>query len=351
MSNLIPSAGDSGKKWYQRPENLTGAVFVAFLAIIGYNYGAGLLSGILNLWGFLGLAIAMTIFLALIITQWRLIGTVWQVLMYKLTNAVYKIDPIAIAWAKLDKMREKRDRINDAVVKIKGARNKVVAQVRANETKFNDNNVKIQALHNSKGSPLQLKLLASENVRLEEWNKDLNPLNDTMTNMQEGLIKLFEAANFVIEDKNNDLSMLEQRYNSVKIGWAAIKEAQGIYGTNSKDRADLEQLINIADTDMNNKLAEMDRFMELAAPVFTEVDMEKAVSDIKVQEMIDKVSKGAIDDMIDNITNQNTVPTQKKVTAGKPLVEVPKKNGEPVVLSASKSSESSNQSASKYDLD
>lgn len=313
MSNIL-SNESTGKKWYQKPENLTGAIVITIIGVIGMKYGAQLLSGIMNLAGFLGVAAVITIILATLITQWRTIGSVWQVLMYKLTNAIYSIDPIAIAWTKIDKLKERKEKVNSGLVKIKGALYNVTSQLQKNEQTIEENNTRILALEKMGNKDLEIKLLAQDNVRLEPWNEDLKKLQATMTNMQNGLTKLFEAADFVIRDKTRELQMLESRYNSVKIGWKAVSEAQGIYGS-SKDRADLEQLIGLADNDMNEKLADMDRFMELAAPVFMQVDIEKNINDVKVQEMIKKVKKGDLDKMLSNITS----PTgTKKVNQGVP---------------------------------
>lgn len=332
MSNLLTSPDSTGKKWYQRPENLTSAIILSIVGFVGYKYGAALLSGILSLGGFLLLSGVIAAFIAFFVTQRRMVGTVWNVLMYKLTNAIYSIDPIAIAWAKLDNLKEKKDKINKAVEKIKGGLYNVTAQINTNNKEFKKNEESINALNKMGNKELEVRLMASDNVRLEQWNKDLLPLQVTMTNMQAGLVKLYDAANFVIRDKESELTMLEKRYKSVKIGWAAVKEAQGIYG-NSKDRQELESLISMADTDMNNKLAEMDRFMEMAAPVFMEADIEKNIHDVRVQEMINKVTKGELDKVIDNMTG--VTPAPKKVTQGgvlntlpvqKDAVEVPKES-------------------------
>lgn len=301
-------SNNSGKKWFQKPENLTSAIFIAFLGYVGYNFGAGLLSGALSLLGFLGTSILIAIIVGFIVTQWRLIGTVWNVLMYKLTNWVYKIDPISIAWTRLKTLKEKSEKINTAITKVKGALNNVKSQINKNKAEILEKEAEVKALAKL-NKQLEMKLVANQIQRNVDWNKQLEPLYATLANMEAGLIKLYEAAEFVIKDKENDLTYLEKKYNSVKIGWAAVKEAQGIYGKNSQDRQDIEQLIGIADTDMNNKLAEMDRFMDLAAPILMQTDIERTMNDDKAQDIINRLTGGEIDKVIENLKSPNT-PSQ-----------------------------------------
>ena len=316
----------SDKKWYQKPENLTSAVFISVLGYIGYNFGAGLLAGILSLGGFLLLSGVMSIALGLIYYQHRTIGTVWNVLMYKLTNSIYKIDPIAIAWSKLASLKVKGENINKAVARIRAAFSKVTNQLNTNNKEIKEKTMQIQALNasNRTDKDISIKLLGNQIIRLEDWNKDLTPLQSTMDNMHVGLKKLYDASQFIIKDKENYLTTLQQRYDSVKIGWDAIKDAQGIYGTNSRDRQDIEQLIGIANDDMNIKLAEMDNFMEQAQPVFQQVDLEKSMNDINVQNLIDKLTGSELDKTIENLTSAQTInsksaPVKKNTETAKVL--------------------------------
>lgn len=332
----------SDKKWYQKPENITSAIFVLILGYIAYNFGVGLLSGALSLLGFLGTSIVIAIIVAFLVTQWQLIGTVWNVLMYKLTNWVYKIDPISIAWARLNSLKEKAEKINKAVERIKGALYNTESQINKNDSEISEKEEEVKALAKL-NKQMEMKLIANQIQRLQDWNKQLEPLRATMLNMQNGLTKLYEAAEFVIKDKESDLTFLEKKYNSVKIGWAAVKEAQGIYGKNSQDRKDLEQLIGLADTDMNNKLAEMDRFMDLAAPVLMQADIESTINDNKAQDIINRLTGGEIDKVIDNLKNPNT-PAQedpKKLEAASASKNtLPNNNSaQPVKVPASASSD------------
>jgi len=332
----------SDKKWYQKPESITSAIFVLILGYIAYNFGVGLLSGALSLLGFLGTSIVIAIIVAFLVTQWRLIGTVWNVLMYKLTNWVYKIDPISIAWARLNSLKEKAEKINKAVERIKGALYNTESQINKNDSEISEKEEEVKALAKL-NKQMEMKLIANQIQRLQDWNKQLEPLRATMLNMQNGLTKLYEAAEFVIKDKESDLTFLEKKYNSVKIGWAAVKEAQGIYGKNSQDRKDLEQLIGLADTDMNNKLAEMDRFMDLAAPVLMQADIESTINDNKAQDIINRLTGGEIDKVIDNLKNPNT-PAQedpKKLEAASASKNtLPNNNSaQPVKVPASASSD------------
>lgn len=218
MATLLSSSSESGtKKWYQKPENLTGTIFLIILGVIAYKYGAGLLSGALSMLGFLWVSIIITVIVAFLITQRRLIGTVWQVLMYKFTNMIYSIDPIAIAWSKVERLKDKRAKINKQVERIKGALYNVTSQIESNQKSYDLNAQKIQTLSKKENMQSEVNLLASENVRLENWINDLLPIETTMKNMQAGLKKLDDAANYVIRDKVSELTLLEKRYNSVKM--------------------------------------------------------------------------------------------------------------------------------------
>ncbi len=342
MSNLIPMGGNSQsseKKWYQKPENLTSAIFLIVIGYIGYKFGAGLLAGILNLAGFIGVAAVLAVLIGVFLTQRRAISGLWGVSMYKLTNAIYRIDPIAIAFQKLKSLEQKAEQINKAVINISGELKKVTTQIEQNKKEIITKTDQIKALSKqNRPREMEMKLLAKDITRFESWNEDLLPLQNTMTTMQFGIKKLYEAANFVIADKKSDLAILQKRYESVKIGWAAVRNAQSIYGKNSNDRQEIETLIGLADEDMNNKLAEMDNFMEMAAPVFTEVDIQNSINDTKMQEMINRITGGELDKVIEKIQTPMSLEAKKKESIKETIT--PEK--EPVKLPASTHSNSSN---------
>jgi len=312
MADTIANTGK--KQFWQKPENLTSLVFFGIIGVVAYKYGAGLLSGALSFLGFLGVSIVSAIILGTIITQWNNIGTIWKVLMYKLTDWTWMtLDPIKVAFAKLDNMKEKRDAINKSIESIKGARMNVERQLSINIKTINHNKDEAEQLVKmNRTSDAKLKL--SSNVRLEKWDDQLTPLQKTMLTMEGGLGKLYEAADFVIKDKEDELTILGQQYKSVKVGWQAIGQAKGILGANSREREDIEHLINMAGEDMTNKVAEMDRFMEMAAPVLQNVDIENGIRDAKVQEIVDQMQKGMLDKTIDSIQNIKTkTPEQQTI--------------------------------------
>lgn len=320
----MTTSTDSGKKWYQKPENITSGIFIAILSYIGYNFGAALFAGALNLMGFMATMGVLALIVGFFVTQRRLVSTVWNVLMYKLTNSFYKIEPMAIAWTRLNSLKQKAEKINAAITKISGTLLKIQKDIERNNAEIAEKERQVQAL-NKLGKQNEMKLVANQIARANDWNTSLIPIRDTLVNMKAGMNKIYDAAEFVIKDKEDELTSLEKRYESVKIGWSAVKEAQDIYGKNSADRQDLEQLIGLADTDMNNKLAEMDRFMELASPVFMESDIQNTMNDAKAQEVINRLTNGGeIDQVIANLQNPNTpAPITTKVVVTKEKEQKP----------------------------
>jgi len=311
MNNSLTTTGgsDSKKNFFQRPENITSVLFLALIGIVAYKYGVGLFWGAVGLVGF-GLVMALVgLVVTFFIAQRQNIATIWQVLMYKITNFVYSIDPIAVAWSKLAKMKEKRDSIDESVTKLKGAYFNVKRQLDANEKEIANNLERAETLVKM-DKKTDAALCVKKAERLKNWNSQLAPLEKTMLTMQNGLKKIYEAANFIITDKEDELTILEKQYNSVKIGWNAIGKAKAIF--NSEERLDLEKAINIAGEQMTNNLAEMDRFMEQAAPVLQEVDIENGIRDARIQSLITQMENGDLDKIIDNISNIRSLPEGDK---------------------------------------
>lgn len=296
----------TGKKPFLKPENITGIIFLAALGFVAYNYGPGLFWGAVNLAGASVVLGTLGASVMLIAWQRKAIADIWRVGMYKLTNLIYSIDPIAVAWQKLGKMKKKSENIRDSITKIEGSRKNVQRQLSVNQGLIDEYKEKVEALKNLNRPPAESLLLARKAERLVKYNDQLKPIENTMGIMKNGLTKLYDAAQFVIEDKSDELKTLESQYNAVKLGWAAVGKAKSALDPNSEERATLEKMIDMAGTDMSMKLAEMDMFLEQAQPILREVDLNKAIDDDKIQKLVDKWQNGDLDKMVGTIDNLKT---------------------------------------------
>lgn len=295
--NLI---ANSDLPWYKQPQMIGRVIILGIIGFLAYRYGVQLFLGTIGLLGSI-------LLFGLFFFFYRNIITAFEVASYKLTDFFIKIDPITIARVNLSRAWKKLQEIKDAVIVLDGQlrnntdlikekRAKIAENMQSADTIINDASI----AQEDKGDA---QVLIAEAKSLQEWINDLQPLNETIQMLHDGLNICFKVGKTDLEIKSNDLDILEQKFQSVNVSWRAITSAKGLFGGERGKRNDFELSIKEANKQIGEKQASFDSFMEMARPIIRRAAIKEKLDDSNVQDIIQKMKSGQFKQMLADFEN------------------------------------------------
>jgi hypothetical protein len=323
--NIQSQKNTSRKSFWQKPEGITGLITFGLLGYGFYKILPNLIEFAENTIYLGAMVGGITLLSYLIIDNKSLIWYMYKTAMFKITNFFYRIDPIAVAKIYIKHLREKKEDIGEQIEKLNGSIKKTEMDIEENNKQISENSIRASEAPKFNMNS-QAMLAAKDVIRLQDWNRELQPLVDNMKKTQSFMKKMYEIADYIIKDKESEISIMEKKYKSIKIAVSALRSAQDVMGQNEKE-AGFEQAMEFIKEDMANKLGEMDRILEMATPYINELDLQNAIEDKKAMELLNSFNEEAFKSGLNNLTIKNTSPiilenkTTKQKSSGLVLQE------------------------------
>ena len=225
--------GYRSKTFWQRPEGVTGAIFLAAIVLgvgiltvksIGFIIGA-LTSGI----GLVAtLAILGTIiFMAMDSKARNLIWYMYKSVMRYITGIFVKLDPIAILKGYVNDLKENLRKMNRQISMLRGQMHKLQELILNNRKEIQSNlTLASQAKETDKQAVLILK--SRKAGRLKESNIKLEDLYKKMEILYRVLGKMYENSEVMLEDIQDQVELKEQERKAIHASHSAMKSAMSI---------------------------------------------------------------------------------------------------------------------------
>lgn len=300
MNNGMNLISNSDLPWYKQPQMIGRLIILGLIGTFAYFFGVKLFLGTLGLFGSLAVA-------ALFFFFYKNILTAFEVASYKLTDWFIKIDPITIARVNLSRAWKRLQEIKDAVIVLSGQFKSNMELINEKKQRIAENMESADAIINDASIAQEDKgdaqVLIAEAKSLQGWINDLQPLNETIQMLHDGLNICFKVGKTDLEIKSNDLDILEQKFESVNVTWRAITSAKGLFGGELGKRNDYELSIKEANKQINEKQASFDSFMEMARPLIRRAAIKEKLDDSNVQDIIQKMKSGQFKQMITDFEN------------------------------------------------
>lgn len=194
------------------------------------------------------------------------------------------VDPIGVLKACLADMKERVKRIFRARMTVQGVIRDLKETIEANTARHQET-VKLAGAARKQGNPYQFTLQARRAGRLEKSNMTYAKLLEKLEVVQRVLTRMGQAAEFVVEDKTDEVFELERRKKAVNAAHRAMKDAWAIIkGGRARELFDstAERLVG----NLNQQLGEIDGFMEIAEGFIGSVDL---VNGVYEEEMLQKL--------------------------------------------------------------
>jgi hypothetical protein len=314
------------KSFWKRPEGITGTLFIG-----------AMLFGLYKMLPYLITFAENTIYLAFLVGGASLITYVildnrsllwygYKTLMYRVTNFFVRIDPIAIAKVYIGQLKRKKNDMDEQIDKLGGAVKKLEADIKENDKGIEEKMTlakkaeEIATQKEDAGMRMKAIGLTKEVIYLKNANAEISPLLTSMNSMKNYLKKASDVSQYIISDKETEISIMEKKYKSINIGLTALRSAKAIMGQDEKE-ALFEQSMEFLKEDMANKLSEMDRIIEMANPYVQQMELENAVNTHEAQVLLEKFSTSEFDKVLQSLQNKSVsaapVMLDAKIASGK----------------------------------
>ena len=280
--------GYKPKTFWERPEGVTGAVFmVAIIAAIGFITvkSAALIVGALT--STIGLVATLAIlgtliFMAIDSKSRNLIWYMYKSVMRSITGIFVKMDPIAILKGYVSDLKENLRKMNRQISMLRGQMHKLQELILNNRKEIQSNlHLASQAKETDKQAVMILK--SRKAGRLKESNIKLEDLYKKMEILYRVLGKMYENSEVMLEDIQDQVEL-----KAMHASHSAMKSAMNIIAGDKDKRMVFDMALEAIADDVANKVGEMERFMDVSENFMKSVDLQNGIFEEEGLRMLEK---------------------------------------------------------------
>jgi phage shock protein A len=303
------------KGFWERPEGLTGGLFLAAIVLGGgyllyqaLPYLITLASNTLYLAGLLA-ALAAIIYVVLDPKMRNLIWYMYKSVMRWITGIFVQIDPIGILKSYIEDLKDSLKKMNSQIGSLKGQMYKLNEMIKQNQRSI-QNNLSLAGKAKETGKEAIMVLQARKAGRLQDSNVKLEDLYKRMEVLYRVLVKMYENSEIMLEDLSDQVVVKEQEYKAIKASHSAIRSAQAILSGNSDKKYMYDMALEAMAEDVGQKVGEMERFMDMSKNFMDSIDLQNGVFEEEGLAMLEKWEKEGVSMLLGG--DKNKIVAQAK---------------------------------------
>ncbi|GAB4255795.1 MAG: hypothetical protein Kow0027_22650 [Saprospiraceae bacterium] len=284
------------KSFWQRPEGITGIIFLAILGIGGGILLANALPALIALaqntvyLTLMLIALAAIVYVIVDPKMRALIGYGYKSLMRWITGLFVKLDPIAILKAYVADLQDNLRNMNKQMNKLRGQMHILKEMMYKNEKQIKENlELASQAKSMDKQAAMVIKTRRAG--RLKESNMRLDELYKKMEVLYRVLKRMYENSEVLMEDIKDQVMIKEQERKAIHASTSAMRSAMNVLSGNKDKRAMFDEALEAVADDVSKKVGEMERFMEVTSNFMDSIDLQKGVFEEEGLDMLEKWEK------------------------------------------------------------
>jgi phage shock protein A len=300
------------KSFFKKREGKAGILFLialvlggSFLLWKGLPFIIALFSNILTA----GLVVGAVIGLVWLFSNKQFRTVLWygfKMLMKKITRIFYKTDPIAIVETYVDDLNKNLNIMNENIGKLRGEIKNLDAAIGKNKNDMFDLS-KIMKQAKKQKNITSFRTSAHKIGRLKEQNKKYQALYDKMWKLMEALTKMYEVAGIKVEELQYDIELQKREYQTIKKGHLAMKSGiKAMVGDDSK-RQVFEETMDYMQKDLNNKVGEMEHFMDFSKKFIESIDIQNGIFEDEALEMLEKWEQNDYDSLMKTLNETENI--------------------------------------------
>lgn len=281
------------KSFWQRPEGVTGAIFLGGIVIGGgfllfsvLPFFIGLVQSTLGLVVTL-LILGAVIYMALDPKMRNLVWYMYKSVMRWITGIFVKIDPIGILKSYVEDLKSNLTKMSQQINKLRGQMHKL-KELMLNNQKEIKSNLEIASKAKQSNQQNVVILKSRKAGRLQESNMKYEDLYKKMEIMYRVLTKMYENSQIMQEDIADQVEVKEQERKAIHASNSAMRSAMSIIQGDKDKRAMFDQALEAVADDVSQKVGEMERFMELSDNFMKSIDLQNGVFEEEGLKMLEK---------------------------------------------------------------
>ncbi|HOY04464.1 MAG TPA: hypothetical protein PLO67_03615 [Saprospiraceae bacterium] len=270
------------KSFWQRPEGITGLLFLA-AAVIG---GGVLLSSLLPtlillaqntlyLAGMLG-ALGVLVYTVMDPKMRNLVFYMYKSVMRWITGIFVKIDPISILKSYIEDLEDNLRSMSKQIGALRGQMRQLKGTMDSNNADI-QKNMTIAERAKKTSDEKNVALSARKAGRLQDANAKYEVLYKKMEVLYRVLTKMYENSELVLEDTKDQVNLKEQEYKAITASHSAIRSAMSVISGDPDQRALYDQALEALAEDVGQKVGEMERFMDTSKNLMASIDLQNGV--------------------------------------------------------------------------
>ena len=284
------------KTFWQRPEGITGVIFMAAIFIGG---GFLLFTALPALIALAQNAIYLTIMLMVLAgliyvildpKMRALIGYGYKSVMRWITGRFVQIDPIGILKSYVEDLQDNLRNMNKQMNKLRGQMHQL-REIIVNNKKEIDSNLQLASKARDMDNQAMMVLKSRKAGRLKESNIRLDELYRKMEVLYRVLKRMYENSEILMEDIKDQVELKEQERKAIHASNSAMRSAMSVIQGDKDKRAMFDQALEAVADDVSQKVGEMERFMEVSSSFMDSIDLQNGVFEEEGLEMLEKWEK------------------------------------------------------------
>jgi phage shock protein A len=272
----------ANKSFWQRPEGVTGALF-----LVGAGVGAVLLAdkilpilnNIVSSTVSLAAGLAVLAGLVYVVLDPKMRNLVWYAyksLMRAITGIFVEINPIAILKSYIEDLEDNLRKMSKQIGALRGQMRTLQGTYDTN-AKDIQTQMKLAEQAQKSGDERNVTLAARKAGRLQEANAKYEVLLGKMDILYKMLTRMYENSEIMLEDTRDQVQIRIQEYEAIKTSNSAIRSAMSILKGDPDQRALFDQATEALVDDLSLKVGEMERFMDTSRNLMASIDLQNGV--------------------------------------------------------------------------
>lgn len=215
----------------------------------------------------------------------------YKALMSKFVRFWVTIDPLATLETCLSMMKKNLEKVSFHITNLNGQLrhlNQIIIDKKKEVEKA------YQAASFAKEQNNENMMLSKARIAASTYEvaKDYELLRNQMDVTVRVLKKMESSCQIIIEETTHNLNVQREKYQIISTGHKALKGAMSIL-SNSKEKQIFDETMDFMQRDMNMKLGEMERVMDLSKSVIESIDLNNLMMDHKGLSALEEWEKQA----------------------------------------------------------
>ena len=285
--------GIKHKTFWQRPEGVTGAIFLTAILIGGGFLLASLIPVLVKLaadtlYLVIMLSVLAGIIYVLLDPKMRtLISHGYKSIMRWITGLFVQIDPIGILKSYVEDLHDNLRDMNKQINKLRGQMHLLNEMIHNNKKEI-ESNLKEARAARDKNEEAIMVLKSRKAGRLKDSNIRLDELYKKMEVLYRVLEKMYMNSKILVEDIKDQVKIKEQERKAIMASASAMRSARNVIQGDKDKRAMFDEALEAIADDVSMKVGEMERFMEISANFMDSIDLQNGVFEEEGLEMLEK---------------------------------------------------------------